>query len=189
MQRYVKMVVGLLLLVVMLQPLLAIFTEDVDAWLFSILNETNRTEQSVANTINLQKREIELGQRAYISEQVAVQLKSQVEEALQEEYALKIVRVNVELANDTAETVTEQEIKAIYVHVQTAETKADVEKSEEYGDVQPIEVVQINTSQTTPVETLETSKDLESVKQFLSQYWHIPNEMILLAWEGGKRAE
>lgn len=189
MQRYVKMVVGLLLLVVMLQPLLSIFTEDVDAWLFSLSNQTGKTEQSVANTINLQKREIELGQRAYISEQVAVQLESQVKEALREEHALMIVRVNVELEDETTTSVTDQQIKTVHVHVQPSETEAEVEENNKPDRIQPIEVVQIDTTHSSPAEALETSKDLEPVQQFLSQHWHIPKETILLAWEGGKRAE
>ena len=33
-QKYVKMVVGLLLLIVLLQPVFTIFTEDFDRWLY-----------------------------------------------------------------------------------------------------------------------------------------------------------
>lgn len=188
MQRYVKMVVGLLLLVIMLQPLLSIMREDVDTWLFSLSNDTRQTEQLVANSINSQKREIELGQRAYISEQVAVQLMNQVEEALKDEYALMIVHANVELANDATASVEEQQIKAVHVSVRSKEGEADGKVNEEPGGIQSVEVVHIDTSEKIPAEPMEMSEDLERVQEFLAQYWHIPKETILVAWEGGRRA-
>ncbi|WP_227938486.1 stage III sporulation protein AF [Alkalihalobacillus deserti] len=200
MQRYVKMVVGLLLLVVMLQPLLSIFTEDVDEWLFSLSNVTVQTEQSVNHQINLQKREIELGQRAYHLEQVAVQLERQVAETLLEQHELTIDHVAVELDDDVLEHLDSQEqqlneeqmiyaIKAIHVYVQSS-SKPTVEQEKSRGN-SSVQVVHIDTSKpiTTTDEIDETSHDLEPVQQFLSENWYIPKEKILLAWEGGKRAE
>ncbi|MFC0561621.1 stage III sporulation protein AF [Halalkalibacter alkalisediminis] len=200
MQRYVKMVVGLLLLVVMLQPLLSIFTEDVDEWLFSLSNATEQTEKSINNQINLQKREIELGQRAYHLEQVAVQLEREVAETLLEQHELIIKHVNVKLDDDALEQVDsfdqqmneEQMInalKAIHVYVQSAsESTVEQERSR---DVSPVQVVHIDTSKprATTDEKEETSHDLEPVQQFLSENWYIPKDKISLAWEGGKQAE
>lgn len=193
MQRYVKMVVGLLLLVVMLQPLLTIFTEDVDAWLFSVANQTEQTEKTINDQINLQKREIELGQRAYHLEQVAVQLERQVAEALVDQHQLKIKHVAIEPDEEFEQLLIEDQaldaIKAIHVHVQSSEAlPVEQERSNEISSVQ---VVHIDTSKplTMDDEIDETSSDLKQVQQFLSENWYIPKEKILLAWEGGKRAE
>ncbi|NEU29603.1 stage III sporulation protein AF [bacterium LRH843] len=186
MQRYVKMVVGILLLVIMLQPVLSILTEDVDAWLFSLTDDMNRTEQSIESSINLQKREIELGQRAYISEQVAVQLESQVEGVLQREHGLTIVHINVETKGSESESVVEQQIEAVHVQVQPVAKRLE---AEEEKTIEEIEVIKIDTSRQVLEKPLETNKELEPVQELLSQYWQIPKETILVAWEGGKREE
>ncbi|MCM3762746.1 stage III sporulation protein AF [Alkalihalobacillus oceani] len=189
MQRYVKMVVGLMLLVVMLQPILSIFQEDVDSWLFALTTEeTNRAEQNVTNSINLQKREIELGQRAYISEQVAVQLESQVAEMLEEEHHVNIAQVEVELAEDADanEPFMEQQIKAVHVEVQELEREDELEPSDA---VDAVEVVRIDTSLSVDDQTSSRTDELSDIVPLLSEYWDIPEEMISIAWEGGKRAE
>lgn len=187
MQRYVKMVVGLMLLVVMLQPLLSIFQEDVDSWLFALTTEeTNRAEQNVTNSINLQKREIELGQRAYISEQVAVQLESQVAEMLEEEHHVNIAQVEVELAEDAEGPFTEQQIKAVHVEVQELEREDDLEPADA---VEAVEVVRIDTSLSVDYQASSRADKLSDIVPLLSEYWDIPEEMISIAWEGGKRAE
>ncbi|MET3507583.1 stage III sporulation protein AF [Halalkalibacter oceani] len=189
MQRYVKMVVGLMLLVVMLQPLLSIFQDDVDSWLFALTTEeTNRAEQNVTNSINLQKREIELGQRAYISEQVAVQLESQVEDMLEEEHHLNIAQVEVELAEDAGaeEPFTEQQVKAVHVEVQEREREDELEPSDA---VDAVEVVRIDTSLSVESQASPRTDELSNIVPLLSEYWDIPEEMISIAWEGGKRAE
>ncbi|WP_088104720.1 stage III sporulation protein AF [Halalkalibacter urbisdiaboli] len=187
MQRYVKMVVGLLLLVMILQPLLSIFTKDVDEWLFSLSNQVDNEKNSVEESINLQKRDIELGQLAYISEQVAVQLERQVEETLREEYSLEVARIDVEVSETTEAPVEMEDLKTIYVEV--TEVKEDESEEEMQEQVRPVSTVRIDTS--SPLKTKETEQtiELKPVQQFLSESWQIPTDTISLAWEGGKRAE
>ncbi|KHF39546.1 stage III sporulation protein AF [Halalkalibacter okhensis] len=195
MQKYVKMVVGLLLLVVMLQPLLNIFTEDVDEWLFSLSNEVEQTERSINETINLQKRDIESGVRAYTLEQVAVQLERQVAGALKDQHSLAIKSVKIDLDGDLNPTVDEEQIveqiNAIHVYVQTSSSPETEEEQEESREILPVQVVQIDTARSgsTDEEIEETNHDLEPVQTFLSENWQIPKDKILLAWEGGKQAQ
>ncbi|MFC0470998.1 stage III sporulation protein AF [Halalkalibacter kiskunsagensis] len=192
MQRYVKMVVGLLLLVVMLQPLLSIFTEDVDEWLFSLSKKTERTEQSLNDSINLQKREIELGVSAYILEQVAVQLKRQVRETLEDQHSLEIKHVDIKLKGDLDQTMDEEQIveqiQAVHVYVQS-QASVNENEQEKSSEVSLVQVVQIDTRRSITNDAEETNPDLIPVQQLLSENWHIPKEKILLAWEGGKQAK
>jgi stage III sporulation protein AF len=188
------MVVGLLLLVVMLQPLLTIFTEDVDEWLFSLSNEVEQTERSINETINLQKRDIESGVRAYTLEQVAVQLERQVAGALKDQHSLAIKSVKIDLDGDLNPTVDEEQIveqiKAIHVHVQTPSSPESEEDQGGSREILPVQVVQIDTSSRTKDEKIEeTDHDLEPVQTFLSENWQIPKDKILIAWEGGKQAQ
>ncbi|MDT8862522.1 stage III sporulation protein AF [Alkalihalobacillus sp. MEB130] len=195
MQRYVKMVVGLLLLVVMLQPLLTIFTEDVDEWLFALSEQTDQQEKSINETINLQKRDIESGVRAYTLEQVAVQLKRQVEGALKDQHSMEIKQVEIDLNGDLNQIIDEEQIveqiHAIHVYVQSSSTPEEESENERSEDVSPVQVVHIDTStpRTMDKGIEETNHDLKPVQSFLSENWQIPQDKILLAWEGGKQAQ
>ncbi len=191
MQRYVKMVVGLLLLVVMLQPLLSIFTEDVDEWLFSLAGETEQTERLVNDSINLQKRDIESGVRAYTLEQVAVQLERQVAGELKDQHSLVIKEVEIDLEGDINQAIDEEQITAIHVFVQTISDNEEVEEENESSEISPVQVVRIDTTSRGQQrqEMEETAFDLQPVQTLLSQNWQIPKDKILLAWEGGKQAQ
>ncbi|WP_100404759.1 stage III sporulation protein AF [Bacillus solitudinis] len=185
MQRYVKMVVGLLLLVMILQPLLSIFTTDVDEWLFSLSNEVDREKMSIEESINLQKRDIELGQLAYISEQVAVQLEKQVEETLREDYSLEVSKLEVKVDEDAVHPLEMEDVRSIYIELKEWE---DPENFGENDEVKAVSVV-IDTTKPLPIQEQDEFIDLDPVRQFLSESWQVHTETISLAWEGGKRAE
>ncbi|WP_062048192.1 stage III sporulation protein AF [Bacillus sp. JCM 19034] len=189
MQRYVKMVVGLLLLVAMLQPLLSIFTEDVDEWLVSLSIQTDETEKIVHEAINLQKKEIELGQRAYISEQMAVQLENQVKEGLKEGYDLELASVEVELVwKEGLETMHDamEALESIHTFVSK---ELEEQQETEVEIVQPVHIQVTQTNHKEDVEEKEEEDPLEEVQQFLAHNWDVPEEKIIVAWEGGKQAK
>ncbi|WP_157796528.1 stage III sporulation protein AF [Bacillus sp. FJAT-45037] len=184
MQRYVKMVVGLLLLVMILQPLLSIFTEDVDEWLFSLTRESDQLERTIEHEINLQKSGLELGLRAYISEQMAVQLESEVDEELGDQFALEITRVDVQMRESANQTPTAEDVEVVIVGLRDKNQPQDGTSNE--TAVTPVSVVSIDATSPLPTEGDEEVKDLTAVHQFLSANWEVPKEMILLAWEGGE---
>ncbi|MDV2685141.1 stage III sporulation protein AF [Alkalihalophilus lindianensis] len=183
-QRYVKMVVGLLLLVMILQPLLSILTKDVDQWLVSITQHSNQMEKSLEDEINLQKSDIELGLRAYISEQMAVQLENEVKDTLREQHDVSIARVEVKMAESVNQTPTAEDVEEVIVHLH--EFGKEVPSDQENNAVSPVSVVKIDTTRPIPQESVEVKMDLSSIRTFLSTNWEVPEEMISLAWEGGE---
>ncbi|GAE31871.1 stage III sporulation protein AF [Halalkalibacter hemicellulosilyticus] len=191
MQRYVKLVVGLLLLVAMLQPLLSIFTEDVDEWLVSLSVQTDETEKVVQEAINLQKKEIELGQRAYISEQMAVQLENQVKDELREGYDLEIARVEVELLWEGELETIQDAIDSLEVIHTFVYTELEEEQSESDASVEAVQPIRIDISESNRNEDDEQQEfeSLADVQQFLAHNWNVPKEKIQVAWEGGKQAK
>lgn len=75
MQKYAKMVVSLLLIVVMLNPIFKLFKTDPEV-IFEYLTENGQSQSAdIKNHINSEKKEIQATQRAYILEEMAVQLK------------------------------------------------------------------------------------------------------------------
>lgn len=180
MQRYVKMVVGLLLLVIILNPLLSIFSKDVNDWLYPVYKEEAISENQLEISIERKKSEIELGQRAYISEQVAVQMKRQVENELAERFSMELNNLEISLDEFAIEQLEDKFIEHIIVHLSPQD-----EKKEIADFVEAVEVISIDTSQK-HVSEKRVEVDLQPVKNFLSEAWQIPKEQISLTWEGGE---
>ncbi|MFV8827960.1 stage III sporulation protein AF [Alkalihalobacterium sp. APHAB7] len=181
MQRYVKMVVGLLLLVIILNPLLSIFSKDINDILPNFSNDKHISEKSLENSIERKKIEIERGQRAYISEQMAVPMKRQVEEELVAKFDVEVDSVQITLDEFAFDTTDEDAIVKVTVHL-----KRVAEEENEGELVQAVSVVNIDTRKELPAEE-ETRVDAVPIQTFLADEWQIPKDKISLAWEGGEQ--
>ncbi|OLO42847.1 stage III sporulation protein AF [Alkalihalophilus pseudofirmus] len=182
MQRYVKMVVGLLLLVIILNPLLSIFSKDINDILPDFTKYEQVTENSLENSIERKKIEIESGQRAYISEQMAVQLKRKVEEELVARFDVEVNGIIITL-DEFAFEQAEDAIVDVTVYLK------EVKDQEEQGDlVQSVQVVSIDTRKELPSQSREdTVMNVAPIQSFLADEWQIPKDKISLAWEGGEQ--
>lgn len=169
MKRYVKLAVSILLLLLILQPVLSIFSVDIERMIANIETETAVSDQATMNLINLQKTEIENGQRAYISEQIAVRLREDANEAL-DRYDLIVTDVQVEWADQS-----ELAIESVDVYVK---------ERKDTSDPSPriiVEEIDIRTSQPLSI----AHREEEAIRKLLSERWQMPEETILLTWEGG----
>lgn len=169
MKRYVKLAVSILLLFLILQPVLSIFSVDIERMIANIETETDVSDQATMNLINLQKTEIENGQRAYISEQIAVRLREDANEAL-DRYDLIVTDVQVEWADQS-----ELAIESVDVYVK---------ERKDTSNPSPriiVEEIDIRTSQPLSI----AHREEEAIRKLLSERWQMPEETILLTWEGG----
>lgn len=182
MQRYVKMVVGLLLLLLLLQPLLAILKKDMNEWLSVIPTEQYTDEENLENLIENKKIEIESNQRAYISEQVAVQMKRQVEDDLLENFSLQLMDVEVSLNEQLATLSNESEI---IDHVSVVVKEQDEDFADEKIEIEPVAVVTIDTKDRINERT-SVATNYSDVQDYLAEVWQIRTENISLVWEGGE---
>ncbi|TES54233.1 stage III sporulation protein AF [Halalkalibacterium halodurans] len=182
-QRYVRMVVGLLLLVVMLQPVLAIVTEDLDTWFAELSLATSTSELSVESDWNSKKDDIESDMRAYISEQMAVQLKRQVEEEFRETYGVQIQSVDVVIEPTAYESGFHPD------QVQSVTVLLTEEADDESVSIEVVSPVQIDlASKTEDIQSVSTEDRMnQKYIHYLAEVWQIPEEMISLVWEGGEQ--
>ncbi len=182
-QRYVKMVVGLLLLVVILNPLFSIFSKDADSWVNSIGLSEQFQEIDIENSIENKKIEIERAQLAYISEQVAVQLKRQVEEEMITKFEKKIVDVNVTLNNFIEVEDPSDSITNVAINLSPYNTSLGASKNE---TIEAVALVSIDTTKRSePAQQEESNKN--EIIRYLSSEWHIPIEKIEVVMEGGRK--
>ncbi|OIJ20302.1 stage III sporulation protein AF [Anaerobacillus alkalidiazotrophicus] len=180
-QRYVKMVVGLLLLVIILNPLFTIFTREADSWVSSIGISSQFNEKNLEISIENKKKEIESAQLAYISEQVAVQLKRQVEEEMIDKFEKEIKSISVNLTNFLDEEDYLNSVAEVLVELKAVNGDQILE---EKGSIEVVSLVAIDTSkQLVTSEKGETNK--QEIINYLGTQWPIPLEKIEVVMEGG----
>uniref|UniRef100_UPI0018E19CA6 stage III sporulation protein AF n=1 Tax=Virgibacillus massiliensis TaxID=1462526 RepID=UPI0018E19CA6 len=86
MKKYIKLVVGLILILILLKPIFFLFNIDIISALEASIDRVEEgriEEESMENLIESQKNEIDGTQDAYILEQMAVQLNDLAEQPLQ----------------------------------------------------------------------------------------------------------
>ncbi|WP_245976772.1 stage III sporulation protein AF [Oceanobacillus arenosus] len=175
MKKYIKLVVGLILILILLQPIFYIFNVDIEKAIESSIQtavEGDRKNDSVKNLINIQKKEIETTQDAYILEQMAVQLKALANDSLTEEYHVEIS--NIEFLFTGEQEMSYENLNEVIVHV--------LELKDGEGAMNVVEDVVINTNN--PVESEERINEQEIIKR-LKEIWEFNDKEISLYWEGG----
>ncbi len=186
MRKYVKMVTGLLLIMIILTPLFSLFKTDLDQALLNINLKPVQDEKNLENLIDLKKKEIQASQRAYILETMAVQLESEVEEELvQNEYDLNVQKVNVFLSSavDVKETVTLDEFLDDIQSIEVVLSKETAEPD----DVPVVKPVEIDTSkQNEPIAKDVDQTNVKTITKSLSTRWEMDPEKIVVTVEGGK---
>ncbi|OAT84164.1 stage III sporulation protein AF [Bacillus sp. MKU004] len=170
MQKYVKIVTGLLLITIILTPLLKLLTSDVDTVIDSFRISGASQNNSVENLIEMKKKEIQASQRAYILEQMAVQMKQEAEKELMEKSGKVINKVNI--AASDLENIPDS-ITEVTVYLS--------EKKEERA-IEAVRHVEIDTGDKTRPE--KTVENMSLVTSLLAEKWNLSPEKIIIA-EGG----
>ncbi len=179
-QRYVKMVVGLLLLVMILSPLFSIFSQDVTSIIASIKLPNQIEEADLNFSVENKKKEIQQAQLAYISEQVAVQLKRQVEEEMINRFNKEVVTVTVALEDFSQNEDYLNSIANVSIHLRSNNHKETVIKD----TIPAITLVSIDTTKEVEA-TNDQALDKEEILQYLATTWAIPIEKVEVFMEGG----
>ncbi|QIZ68325.1 stage III sporulation protein AF [Geobacillus subterraneus] len=172
MQKYVKMAIGLMLLLVMLGPVLRLASIDPEQLVASALarfSDGQTGDEAIKNQIEQQKKEIQASQRAYILEQMAVQLENDANEELMRKYGLK-ADVNVYADNKEGWRMPD-DIKTIEVVLS---------KQQPAGAVEP---VIIDTTKP-PVPPEGDASLAEEVRTFLAGKWEVDENKIAVQFKG-----
>ncbi len=170
-KKYVKLVVGLLLILIILQPILSIFKVDVHHLVDQIIrtNSDPTIETNIENQMNQQKSEIEQIQTAYVLEEMVVQMEKLVEEELQEDYSYQIVDVEAKWASP--QSAEENELEQIYVQLAPAG-----------NDLNTVEEVYIQVGEENN-QSSELPEHHSEIKTFLAEAWDIEEGIIDIGWK------
>ncbi|WP_260284670.1 stage III sporulation protein AF [Peribacillus aracenensis] len=171
-QKYAKMVIGLLLIAIIITPILGLFNMDFDDILTAATSEfKDQEKKDLGNLTEMKKKEIQATQGAYILKQMAVDLQAEVEEELMVDYNMKISSIDVGVKNEEEPGV--DDLQNITISLEKAEGK-------ENSEIEAVAKVDINADGPS-----STSNDanLDAVKRFLATSWSVDEEIIEIAGE------
>jgi stage III sporulation protein AF len=174
MQKYTKMVTGLLLIAIILTPIFKLISKDFETALASIPLDQVPGEKNMKNSMDSQKKEIQASLHAYILEEMAVKLKKGVEEELMEQYGLEIAKIEIATKGE-GDLTNSENLQKVIVLLKQPENKVKT--------VEAIKQIQINTE--TPLPSKKSSENTEKIAAFLSQKWNITEKVVEVSIEGG----
>ncbi|EIT87332.1 stage III sporulation protein AF [Fictibacillus macauensis ZFHKF-1] len=176
-QKYIKMVIGLLLMLAILSPLLKLAGVKGDQLLEAATGESVR-EGHMKNSLEMRKKEIESQQAAYISKQMRVQMKNDVKEELKKAYGVSITDLQfITKQGVVSEEVAPEQINAV---------KVTVGQVTQGTSVAAVQTVKIETSQNQTA--LTSSHDHEALRTYLSQKWKMKKTNVHVYMEGEEGA-
>lgn len=180
-QRYTKMVISLLLIVIILNPILKLFNSDLEDILSAIQFTKLEDQKVIENSIENKKKEIQASQRAYILEEMAVQMKSMAEEELMKEQGLHIQDVQLQFEENKVQLsdlseLSEEDLREVEVIV------SNLAPDNESESVSVVKKVEIDTS--APFSKGED--DVSVVQRYLAEIWQLDKEKVKVVMEGGK---
>ena len=171
MQKYAKMVVSLLLIIVMLNPIFKLFKTDPEI-IFDYLTKQEQSQSAdIKNQIKSEK--IQASNRAYVLEEMAVQLKKKAEEMFShDEYKIDDIRLTAE-----EQVRSEEDVKTISVYMAPSSEKT----------VQTVAPIDIRTDRKYEPEGAADKKEAADIKEKLADIWEIGSEKITVYMEGGEK--
>lgn len=174
MQKYTKMVTGLLLIAIILTPIYKLISKDFESTLASIPSFQTPGEKNMKNSIDLKKKEIQASQHAYILEQMTVQLKKSAEEELMKKYGLQIAKIDIS-TNEQSDQAFPDNLQKVTVLLKQSDNSMQA--------VEAIKTVNINTD--TPPPSKGSTDNTKKISAFLSQKWNVTGNKVEVSIEGG----
>ncbi len=174
-KKYIQLVVGLIMILIFLKPILFIFDMDLEKALEVStyqLSQSNKNNQNVESLINFQKKEIQASQRAYIEEEMAVQLKKVASDTLLNKHNMEITNMSFLFKDE--KDLSYEALEEVIVYVQ--------EMDNEEGAVRRVNKIIINTNEVMPEKDHAFEEEISTL---LADIWEIDGQIITVYWEGG----
>lgn len=173
-QKYTKIVTGLILIAIILSPVMKLFSSDFETAIAKMGQFSGQGDEKIKNSIEIQKKEIQASQHAYILETMAVQLQTAAEEELMEQQGMEIANIELEV-NDQDRRPFPENLEYVIVHLKKAEDEGET--------VAVVREVEIDTN--APLPSKQTSQNTDQISSLLSEKWNVPEKSIQIMIEGG----
>ena len=177
MKKYIKLVVGLILILIFLKPLFYLFTIDIEHSLKTTINQLYQEEIStdrIENLTKIQKEDIQASQDAYILEQLSTQLKELAKEPLVKGFQTEIYKIGFIFSEEQA--ISYESLTEVVVYIR----KADLEE----GAVSIVDEI-IILAEESPDEEEETNDETYPIQKLLEEVWEMKDKQLTIKWGGG----
>lgn len=174
MQKYTKLVTGLLLMAIIMTPLFKILSKDFEANFLTISQIDPSGEKNIKNSIEVKKKEIQANEQAYILEQIAVRLKKDTAKELMKRYGFEVETVKLYIDKNSQQTFPDN-LQKVSVSLKQTGNRA--------GTVETIKQVEINIKE--PQTSQKQDDQIKEIAGFLSQKWNVQESRIQVLIEGG----
>ena len=171
MQKYAKMVLGLLLITLLLSPLFKLISVDFDSLLASFSDAEYVEKNQMENRIENKKTEIQAVQDAYILEKMAVQLEKDGEEELVAQFNYEIADIDVAM-NGTDQPQIPDDLEHITVVLAPAPADGQAE-------IETVAEVTINIEEPLP----DKDDGAKDIREFLADKWEVDADRIHVDFE------
>ncbi len=174
MTKYIKLVLGLILMLIFLQPIFYMFQIDIKQTIktsFSQLEKQEFTVNSLENITEKKKNEIQASQDAYILEQMSIELIDLAENQLLEEHELEIMDIEFKFLEEQNKSY--ESLEEIIVVLNKVED----------GSVNLVNEVIIGSNN--DVDRYNQSYDTDEIQRLLQEVWEVTDKEITLSIGGG----
>lgn len=173
MKKYIKLVIGIILMLIFLRPIFFLFSIDIQNDLESNLNklfQEDKDDESIEYLTEFQKREIQASTDAYILEQMSTQLVSLAQEQLLEAFHAEIVDIQFQFL--TEDEITYDDLEEIIVFLRP-------------GNDQEHVVTMIDEVIILGDDPIEKPYEDDGIKDLLQNLWELEDIKLSIKWEGG----
>lgn len=177
-QKYVKMVLGLLLIIIFLTPVFKLFSVDIDNLLNRATGKLGEEKISLENSIEKQKIEIQKDQHAYILEQTAVQLEEMTEKELMKQFDYQFAHIQLNVSDTIGLT---NSIEDILDNIESIHV-ALIDKQEADQTVMNVEEVNVQLGEQ---KSDFHEADMNSIASFLAKKWGVDRDIVQITIERG----
>lgn len=177
-QKYVKMVLGLLLIIIFLTPVFKLFSVDIDNLLNRATGKLGEEKISLENSIEKQKIEIQKDQHAYILEQTAVQMEEMTEKELMKQFDYQFAHIQLNVSDTIGLT---NSIEDILDNIESIHVTL-IDKQEADQTVMNVEEVNVQLGEQ---KRDFHEADMNSIASFLAKKWGVDRDIVQITIERG----
>lgn len=171
--RYVKLVMGLLIILAILSPVLQLLHQDPHLFSFGTRHPTASTTMESISQIQAKSENLKQVQRQQMKNQWEKNMETVMEDQLKEKFSLAQVQVTIDAKLTPGKT---SQVEHVVV-------RASPKKSNEGArDIQPIREVEIQEEARHPPKQTDALR-IQKIKQYLSKTWNLSEKQIEVSLE------
>lgn len=177
MKKYIKLVVGLILMLIFLKPIFYLFSVDIENELDSALSKVYQEEintDSIGNLTKIKKSEIQASQDAYILEEMSTRLKEIAKAPLLDQHQVEIADIHFLFSTEQIETY--EDLAEVIVYLR----KSEIDE----GAVSIVDDVEILADENT--EEGENEANNDQIRELLQDVWELTDKKLTIKWGGGR---